>query len=43
MDEYNNLRECELESALAESKNDIKNNNYITGTIEEHLRRLEDA
>ena len=43
MNEYNYLRECELEAALIESQNDIKNNNFKTGTIEEHLRRIENA
>ncbi len=43
IDEYNHLRECELEAALVESKNDIKNNNYKSGTVEDHMSRIENA
>lgn len=37
---YNHLRECELEAALYESKNDLENGNYITETVDEHIKRI---
>lgn len=43
MEEYNYLRECELEAALIESKKDLENKNFNIGNIEEHMRRIEDA
>ena len=43
LEEYNYLRECELEAALIESRNDIKNNNYITGSVEDHMSRIDNA
>lgn len=41
INEYNHLRECELEAALLESRKDLQSGNYNTGTVEEHLKRLE--
>lgn len=43
LDEYNHLRECELEAALIESKRDIANGKIIPGTIEDHIKRIESA
>ena len=37
---YNHLREFELESALAESKRDLENGNYMEESVEEHIRRI---
>ena len=37
---YNYLRECELESALEESKRDLENGKYIEESVEEHIRRI---
>ena len=37
---YNHLRECELEAALYESENDFKNGNYITESVEDHIKRI---
>ena len=37
---YNYLRECELEAALYESENDLKNGNFITESVEEHVKRI---
>lgn len=39
-DRYNYLRECELESALEESKEDLKNNRFIEESVENHIRRI---
>lgn len=43
MNEYNYLRECELEAALVESRNDIKNGNLKTDSIENHINRISDV
>ena len=37
---YNYLRECELEAALLEAKNDIEAGNYIVENVEKHIKRL---
>ncbi len=43
IEKYNFLRECELESALAQSQKEIKEGNFKTGTVEEHIKRITDA
>lgn len=43
MEEYNLLREFELEVAIQESKNDIETGKFYSGTIEEHLSRVTNA
>lgn len=37
---YNHLRECELESALEESKKDLENGRFIEESVENHIRRI---
>ena len=39
-DEYNYLRECELEAALVESKNDLDSGNFVEESVEEHIKRI---
>jgi len=43
MEEYNQLREFELEAAIQESKSDIDAGRYFAGSIEEHLNRITNA
>jgi len=43
MDEYNRLRECELEAALMEARKDFEEGRFHTGTVEEHMKRIADA
>lgn len=43
IDEYNYLRECELEAALVESRKDMKNVDFYSDSIEEHLNRIKHA
>jgi len=43
MEEYNLLREFELEAAIQESKNDIEAGKFYSGTIQEHLGRVTNA
>jgi hypothetical protein len=40
MEQYNYLRECELEAALSETRNDLKAGNVVEESIEEHLDRI---
>ena len=40
IEHYNYLRECELEAALLEAKNDIEAGNYIVENVEKHIERL---
>ncbi len=40
IEDYNYLRECELESALAESKRDIENGNIYNDSVDEHIKRI---
>ena len=40
IEHYNYLRECELESALLEAKNDIETGEYIVESVDKHIERL---
>ncbi len=40
IEEYNYLRECELEAALVESRKNIKEGKFYSDSIDEHLRRI---
>ncbi|MCD8554920.1 type II toxin-antitoxin system prevent-host-death family antitoxin [Seleniivibrio sp.] len=40
MEHYNRLRELELDYAIAQVEDDIKNGRYHLGTPEEHLKRI---
>lgn len=40
IESYNYLRECELESALAESKRDIENGDVYNDSIDQHIKRI---
>jgi hypothetical protein len=40
METHNYLRECELESAISESRRDIANGNYMEESLEEHIKRI---
>ncbi len=40
IEEYNQLREYELEAAIKESIEDIKNGKIIEESIEEHMKRI---
>ncbi len=43
LSDYNHLRELELDAALKESKEDIKNGRIHTDGISEHLKRIADV
>jgi prevent-host-death family protein len=40
IEEYNLLREFELEAAIQESMNEVDSGKYFSGSIEEHLKRV---
>ncbi|MEN6507432.1 Prevent-host-death family protein [uncultured spirochete] len=40
IEEYNQLREFELDAAIQEAKRDIAEGRYHTGSIEEHMNRV---
>ena len=43
MNRYNYLRECELEAALIETRDDLKNNNIKNENIESHIKSITDV
>jgi PHD/YefM family antitoxin component YafN of YafNO toxin-antitoxin module len=40
IENYNYLRECELDAALAESQRDIAAGRTVSETVEEHIARI---
>ncbi len=40
MEHYNLLRECELEAAILQAQEDLREGRFITETVEEHVRRI---
>lgn len=40
IDQYNYLRECELEAALHEAKEDYQKGNYVAESVEKHIKRV---
>jgi len=40
IDHYNYLRECELEAALNNVKKDYENRNYVTESVDDHIKRV---
>lgn len=40
VDEYNRLRDCELEVALSESQRDVRDGRIHSGSVDEHLKRI---
>ena len=41
IEEYNKLREFELDAAIQEAKRDMAEGNYHKGSIEEHMNRIQ--
>lgn len=39
-EQYQYLRECELEAALAESNADLKAGRFVKETVDQHLKRI---
>ena len=40
VEQYNHLRECEIEAALMEAKKDIEDGNVIIESVSKHLKRI---
>ena len=40
IEEYNRLRDCELEVAIEESKKDLKEGKIIRESVEKHIKRI---
>ncbi len=40
MEHYNYLRECELDAALHQAQTDYKEGNFITESVEDHIKRI---
>lgn len=43
IEHYRYLRECELEAALLEARDDVQAGRVVTESVAEHLKRLADA
>jgi len=43
INQYNYLRECELEAALLEAKSDVTNGRVVTESVAEHIARVSDG
>ena len=43
IEEYNKLREYELAGAIIEAKDDIKKGKFKKGSVEDHMKRLENV
>ena len=41
MNTYNRFREYELEAALAETKKDLAQGNFVEESVEDHLKRIQ--
>ena len=39
--QYQYLRECELEAAIAESKTDLAGGHFVKETVNQHIKRLQ--
>ena len=40
MEQYNYLRECELDAALHETRADYENGKFVTESVEYHIKRI---
>lgn len=40
VEKYNYLRECELDAAIIETRNDIKTGKYHRESVEKHIKRI---
>lgn len=40
-EQYQYLRECELEAAIAESKADLAGGRFVKETVSQHIKRLQ--
>ena len=43
VEQYNYLRECEIEAALAQTKRDLADGKTVRESVEEHVKRITGA
>lgn len=43
IDQYNQMRELELELAIRESRSELIEGNYFSGSIDDHIKRVKDV
>lgn len=43
IEKYNYYRECELETAINKTLQEIKQGKYVIETVDEHIKRITDA
>jgi hypothetical protein len=43
IEKYNYYRECELETAINKTLQEITQGKYVTETVDEHIKRITDA
>lgn len=40
MEKYNKYRECELNAAIMETREEIKRGNFVVESVDDHVKRL---
>lgn len=40
VEQYNHLRECELEAAINETRRDLEDGRVISESVEDHIKRI---
>ncbi len=43
IEKYNYYRECELETAINETRKELEQGKYVAETVDEHIKRITDA
>ncbi len=43
IEKYNYYRECELETAIHETRKELEQGKYVAETVDEHIKRITDA
>ena len=43
VEQYNHLRECELEAAINETRKDLEEGRVISESVEDHIKRITGA
>ena len=43
VEHYHYLRECELEAALRQAREDVASGNVVVESVDEHIKRVTDA
>ncbi len=43
IEKYNYYRECELEAAINQTRQELEQGKYVTETVDEHIKRITDA